>query len=1212
MKMLRIQQLLVGAALSMIGMTGLLTQNAHLVQLQPAFVGMVFNTALCLAAIGIAFLFFSSETRRGRFVGEGVAWAAIALASIALIEYALHIDLLVDWRSLHAWMNDTHPAPGRIAVGTCFGFILFGAARILMERATSRAMAVIMHLSILGVLLIGVTGLVGQSLRIDLIYPTLRWPRMSVQEAVAMMLIAAGLWTRWCRTAPRARYQFREDEKIGFIGAVILTVIGLMIGVAGLSVQVATLQKNLVDKLWPMLENRLTLVRTTISHGVERAESAAQRTSVTRFTLRLMSKPDDAEAASDLRGSAQRILSSGFSAVSFLDTNNRELVRAGHFVTRPGVQADLGIGTPATLLWGDSYYLRTRLKLYSDGVWIGTFIAEQPLHVLTDSFFNVQHIGATGELGICVDEGLPQLSCFPQSRNKSPYGAPRRGADGKLTAMSLAVAGQEGLLEGLDYRGHNIVAAYRAVVPGLGLAVKQDTAELFMPVRQEVTWALPLLVLFVGMGAFALRSLVTPIATRLLRSEKDAKEREQHARAVIDNIAEGIITLDESGLIESFSGGAPAIFGYRPEEVIGTNIQNLRPASMRIRRIANIRRYLRAAAGRPTSQLPAQRKDGTVFLMEFAISELRLDERCLFVVIVRDITERKQAEAALFEEKERLHVTLCSIGDAVITTDTTGRVTYLNPVAEHMTGWGNDEAADRVLNEIFNIVDEKTGEPTRNPVESLTQRDLLLGQPENTVLIRRDGARFAIEDTAAPIRDRDDKVLGVVLVFRDVSQARKMAVQLTYQATHDGLTGLINRSEFERRLQHLLDTGRAGKRQHTLLYLDLDRFKIVNDTCGHVAGDELLRQLTTLLQSPLRQSDTLARLGGDEFCVLLDSCAAGPAVDVAEALRRIVSDFRFIWQDKTFPIGISIGLVTFREADATVPEIFRMADAACYVAKDKGRNRIQAYSRDDNMLAQRHGEVGWLDRIRKALEEDRFVLYGQRIMSLEQDGPNGASGGDHVELLLRMVEDGKVIPPMAFIPAAERYGLMPALDRWVIRTAFAHYVERAAGTDAPGTYAINLSGASISDDHFLEFILTQLDLYAVPPQIICFEITETSAIANLNHAAALIQKLKAIGCRFSLDDFGSGMSSFAYLKHLPVDYLKIDGSFVKDMIEDPIDYAMVESINHIGHVMGIQTIAEFVENDAILAALRKTGVDFAQGYGIAKPVPFAAVVVDLA
>lgn len=564
----------------------------------------------------------------------------------------------------------------------------------------------------------------------------------------------------------------------------------------------------------------------------------------------------------------------------------------------------------------------------------------------------------------------------------------------------------------------------------------------------------------------------------------------------------------------------------------------------------------------------------------------------------RDITKGQVAEARLFEEKESLRITLSCIGDAVITTDISGKVTYLNLAAETMTGWTSQQAKGLPLPDVFHIVNSQTNESAPNPVERVLREKQPVGLVLHTLLTHRSATSFLIEDSATPIRDQQGDLIGAVLVFHDITHAQKMATQMTYQASHDALTGLINRHEFERRLEHALQTGKQDAKQHTLLYLDLDQFKIVNDTCSHLAGDELLRQLTSVLQTMLRSNDTLARLGGDEFGVLLESCPTEPALRMADLLRQTVQEFHFVWKNKVFQLGASIGLITFGNDKEELTDILRMAHAACHLAKDKGRNRVQIYTSENKELAQRHSEMEWVGRIQKALKEKRFVLYSQKILQLGNDAKNG----NHYEMLLRMRdEEGTLVPPMAFIPAAERYGLMCRLDRWVIATAFAQYEGRHPPGSAMGTCAINLSAASICDENFHEFVVAQFDLYKVPPGGICFEITETSAIANLAQAAILIRKLKALGCRFSLDDFGSGMSSFTYLKHLPVDYLKIDGGFVKDMMDDPIDRAMVEAINHIGHVMHIETIAEFVENNAILEALRTMGVDYAQGYGVEKP-----------
>lgn len=437
-------------------------------------------------------------------------------------------------------------------------------------------------------------------------------------------------------------------------------------------------------------------------------------------------------------------------------------------------------------------------------------------------------------------------------------------------------------------------------------------------------------------------------------------------------------------------------------------------------------------------------------------------------------------------------------------------------------------------------------------------------------------------------------------VIREAThKAQQKQAQISYQASHDALTGLINRREFERRLEMALQEAEFKRTTHSMLYLDLDQFKVVNDTCGHNAGDALLQQLAITLQARLRQNDVLSRLGGDEFGVLLENCSGEPALRIAEILRQAVSGFRFVWQDKTFSVGVSIGLVTFGGEGLSVSDVFSIVDGACYVSKDLGRNRIHVYSPDDVELAERKGQMNWVGRITQALEENRIVLYRQRIVSLQ-----GASDARHYEVLLRMLdEDGRQISPMAFIPAAERYNLMPTIDFWVIRTAFAYYARNCHYQAQGCSLAINLSGATLGEEKLLPYIREQLARFNVPPTAICFEITETTAIAKLALAGKLIGELRQLGCRFALDDFGSGMSSFGYLKNLPVDFIKIDGAFVRNLDSDPIDRAMVEAINNIGHVMGIKTIAEFVETEAVADELRRMGVDYAQGYWIGRPEP---------
>ncbi|MGE7990911.1 EAL domain-containing protein [Pseudomonas sp. NPDC089554] len=565
------------------------------------------------------------------------------------------------------------------------------------------------------------------------------------------------------------------------------------------------------------------------------------------------------------------------------------------------------------------------------------------------------------------------------------------------------------------------------------------------------------------------------------------------------------------------------------------------------------------------------------------------------------LAQRQAFASALQQERERAQITLESIGDAVITTDVEGCIVYMNPAAEQLTHWQGIQAQGLPLASLFSLLDENAEKDSRTLVEQVLSGSLKGGVEHARLIQRLDGSTVSVNLVGSSIFT-NGQVSGIVLALHDMTQERQYIANLSWQATHDALTGLANRREFELRLEQALNTlARQGSR-HSLMFLDLDQFKLVNDTCGHAAGDELLRHICAVLQSGLREGDTLARLGGDEFGVLLENCPADQAERIAEHLRQTVQSLHFVWKGRPFVTTVSIGLVHIAQSPGTLEASLRAADMACYMAKEKGRNRVQVYHADDSELSMRFGEMAWIQRLHVALEENRFCLYAQEIAALKPD-----MGPGHLEILLRLHDEtGRTILPDSFIPAAERYGLMTALDRWVVRNVF-QVIRQCLdeGREGPlAMCAINLSGTSIGDDKFLEYLQRLFGEYRIPPRMICFEITETSAIANLGSAIRFINELKGLGCKFSLDDFCAGMSSFAYLKHLPVDFLKIDGSFVKDMLDDPINRAMVEVINHIGHVMGKRTIAEFVETPLIEQALQEIGVDYAQGYLIERPQVF--------
>ena len=562
-----------------------------------------------------------------------------------------------------------------------------------------------------------------------------------------------------------------------------------------------------------------------------------------------------------------------------------------------------------------------------------------------------------------------------------------------------------------------------------------------------------------------------------------------------------------------------------------------------------------------------------------------------------DITERKLYEDALFREKESAQITLQSIGDGVITTDEKGVIDYLNPVAESLTGWRLEDSQGRAIEEIFRAFHEETCEPLENPLAVAIRRTRSIKSVRPMLLIRRDGNEIYVESTASPIRDGSGAVSGGVLVFHDVSEARELNRRLSYHASHDVLTGLVNRREFENRMERALKSAKARETSYALCCLDLDQFKIVNDTCGHSAGDALLGQVGALLKSKVRWRDTLARLGGDEFGILLESCSLDEAMRTAEALREAVRNFKFTWEERTFRLGASIGVVPISADNADVASVLSAADSACQAAKEAGRNRVHSFEENDIDLMRRRREMQWAARINNALEEGRFELFRQTILPLQK-----AESGSHYELLLRMRDEaGKIVSPDNFMTAAERYGITPSIDRWVIENAFRWLVSEADEREKLTMCSINLSGQSLGDDKFLPYVIDQFHRSGLDATKICFEITETAAIASFSQANRFIQALKELGCKFALDDFGTGLSSFGYLKHFPVDYLKIDGSFVKEILHDPIDREMVRSINEIGHLTGKQTIAEFAENQEIINMLQSLGVDYAQGYGVSQP-----------
>lgn len=575
-----------------------------------------------------------------------------------------------------------------------------------------------------------------------------------------------------------------------------------------------------------------------------------------------------------------------------------------------------------------------------------------------------------------------------------------------------------------------------------------------------------------------------------------------------------------------------------------------------------------------------------------------------------DISERKLRDAALArlttqitEQHELMRVTLRSIGDAVITTGPTGLINWLNPVAERMTGWLSSEAVGRPLLQVFHIVNEETREPAPDPVAACMAEGRIVGLAHQTLLISRDNTEYGIQDSAAPILNARGEMLGVVLVFHDVSEQRRLSGEMTYRATHDILTGLVNRAEFETRIQRTLRHAQEHDSHHALMYIDLDQFKLVNDVCGHAIGDQLLQQVSKLLADAVRTRDTLARLGGDEFAIILEHCTIEQAGRVAQKICDRMNEFRFIHEDRRFRIGTSIGLVPVDKRWASTAAIQQAADTSCYAAKEAGRNRVHTWFDTDAAMRARKHEVQWTSRIESALDNDGFELFAQRIECLK-----GQAQGIHAEVLLRMRnDDGSLVQPGTFLPAAERFHLISRIDRWVLTRA-ATWLRNTPDVNRIECLSVNLSGRSVGDRAFHAWAY---ELFSeMGPSVcsrLCLEITETAAVTNLADAAVFIGHVRAAGVKVSLDDFGAGASSFGYLKTLPVDHLKIDGQYIRNLVTDPLDDAAVRCFVDVAQLMGIKTVAEFVDCTEALKRLQAIGVDYAQGYLLHRPEPLAAL-----
>jgi diguanylate cyclase (GGDEF)-like protein/PAS domain S-box-containing protein len=661
----------------------------------------------------------------------------------------------------------------------------------------------------------------------------------------------------------------------------------------------------------------------------------------------------------------------------------------------------------------------------------------------------------------------------------------------------------------------------------------------------------------------------------------------------------------EAGLAALVSLAGLAIAWFMSRRFAATISKPVHMLSGFARRVRETRDYsLRAAVGRE-DELGRLAVDFNGMLAAFEQSYLQLEDEVeqrthelerRNLELRNEITERAKTEQRLSRSEQLFKSTFDRAAIGMFLLFDQRDIAEVNQAFSSMLGYEPAELNGVPVVELTHPDDREIG---------LDQyRRLRSGQIDHYQIEKRychrDGHVVWVLAHVTAARDDCNRYKHAIAQVIDITEAHQLSKELSYQASHDPLTGLVNRREFEERIESALESALRDQQEHAICYLDLDQFKVINDTCGHVAGDELLRQIANLLRSKLRSNDTVARLGGDEFGLLMEGCPLIQSQRVAETLRAAIEQFQFVWDDKRFRVGVSIGVVPINEESSSIMEVLQQADTACYAAKDLGRNRVHLYLREDQELAKRHGEMQWVTKIQEALDARRFRLYIQPIVPVRLS----ELGYEHYEVLIRMVEsDGSEIPPGAFLPAAERYNLAARIDRWVLASLLEWLDLNRDVADRISMCSVNLSGLTLADESFLAYVVKLLDGSGVSSQKLCFEITETAVISNLSQASRFISTLKGLGCQFALDDFGSGLSSFAYLKSLPVDYLKIDGMFVRDIHTDPIDRALVKSINDVGKVMGKKTIAEFVENNDVLQILAEIGVDYGQGYGIGKPFP---------
>ncbi|MEM7082284.1 MAG: EAL domain-containing protein [Pseudomonadota bacterium] len=684
-------------------------------------------------------------------------------------------------------------------------------------------------------------------------------------------------------------------------------------------------------------------------------------------------------------------------------------------------------------------------------------------------------------------------------------------------------------------------------------------------------------------------------------------ERESLFRNLAESVQESIIV--HRGEVIYANPKSASLRGVRQRDLPGTSVLELIHPAHRTQAAQLFTQRLAGNNAPDRYEMRMLNRDGSGFWVEVSDTIIDYEGEPAILSAMFDITHRREEEQLMQAARDRAEVTLASITDGVLTTDLEGLIDYVNDAAVAMIGLPRSDIIGRPLTASVNLVDETDRKPFADPVDTALREGRKINLGRKAMMLSADGAEHFVEVTVNPLTLGEDQdpasthvnaQAGCVVVLHDVTELRGLAKQMSYQASHDALTGLTNRREFERRVGELVDASHEDNTTHIICYMDLDRFKAVNDTSGHAAGDNMLRQVAKIIREQVRDSDMVARLGGDEFGMLLVGCPLEKARQIADDVCAAVRDYRFFWRDQVFSVGVSIGLVEIGHESGTIEDVIAAADSACYVAKQQGRSQVHVYSAKDEAVARHKGEIAWLQQLQHALKDDGFIIYAQPIVAMDLR----RQGGLGIEILLRMRNHrGQLVAPSEFLEAAHRYNLMPAIDRWVVLNTLTALGSEGLPLESGSRCTINLSGQTLSDNQFLEFVVECMDECGVLPEMLCFEVKESSVITNMSQAQRFIAVLHSMGCQFALDNFGTGLGSFANLKNLKMDYLKIDGEFSRNIAHDKINQAMVTAIVKLARSLDIQVIAEKVDSKDSLDTLRYIGVDFAQGYYMGEPAP---------